>query len=144
MLTGKQEKFARLVAEGKEQSGAYREAYNASNMKPETIHKRASELALSGAVKGRIDTLKKEFTEKLNLSSTITVETLLKDYQEIENLAKNPIHGKDNNSYDLANWVKVKQEMTKLLGLYAPTKAENTNIQLTPQDLLKKLDEDSK
>ena len=49
-LTAKQDKFARLVAEGKTQADAYREAYNASNMKPETIHKRASELFLDGVV----------------------------------------------------------------------------------------------
>jgi len=43
-LTPKQEKFAQSVASGKSQADAYRMAYNAENMKDETVWARASEL----------------------------------------------------------------------------------------------------
>ena len=47
-LTSKQEKFAQEVASGKTQADAYREAYDAQNMKDATIWKRASELMSDG------------------------------------------------------------------------------------------------
>ena len=40
-LTSKQEKFAQTIASGKSQSEAYRMAYNADNMKEETIWSKA-------------------------------------------------------------------------------------------------------
>ena len=45
-LTPKQDHFARLIAlDGVNQAEAYRQAYDAGNMKPETIWQRASEVA---------------------------------------------------------------------------------------------------
>lgn len=43
-MTGKQEEFARLVAEGATQSAAYRQAYDAEGMKPSSIASEASRL----------------------------------------------------------------------------------------------------
>ena len=121
-LTAKQDKFARLVAEGKTQADAYREAYNASNMKPETIHKRASELFLDGVVAGRIAELKKEFTKNLDLTSQITVERQLKFCQKaIQECLK---------TGDWTNYFKGMDMQNKLIGLYAPTRAiQDTNLQ---------------
>jgi len=119
-LTAKQEKFARLVAEGKTQADAYREAYNSSNMKAETIHKRASELFLDGAVSGRVDKYKKEFTKNLDIASQITVERLLKTSQKI--LQESLKQG------DFTNSLKALDFQTKIKGLYAPTKTENNNL----------------
>ena len=115
-LTAKQDKFARLVAEGRTQADAYREAYNASNMKPETIQKRASELALDGVVTGRIAELKKEFTKNLDLASQITVERQLKFCQKaIQECLK---------IGDWANYYKGLDMQNKLIGIYAPTKTD--------------------
>lgn len=57
-LTAKQESFAQAVVSGLSQSDAYRKAYEAGNMKPETVHKRASELTDDREVAGRIATLR--------------------------------------------------------------------------------------
>jgi len=59
-MTPKQEQFVRLVAEGASQSDAYRQAFNAANMKDATIRKRASELMRHGAVKGMLRELRQE------------------------------------------------------------------------------------
>lgn len=57
-LTAKQEAFALAVVSGMNQSDAYRSAYNAENMKPETVQKRASELMGDGEVAGRVAELR--------------------------------------------------------------------------------------
>ncbi|MGV0983393.1 MAG: hypothetical protein ACOYB2_02490 [Limnohabitans sp.] len=60
-LTAKQQRFAELVAlEGMTQADAYREAYAAGNMKPETIWARASELMADSKVSARVAELKAE------------------------------------------------------------------------------------
>ena len=56
-----------------------------------------------------------------------TVEKLVKELDEIEELAKKPIHGKNQNNYDLTNWLKIKSEKAKLFGLYAPSKTDVTS-----------------
>ena len=118
-LTAKQEKFARLVAEGNEQSTAYREVYNASKMKPETIWARASELASNSMVAVRIDKYKKEFTKNLDIASQITVERQLKFCQKaIQECLK---------SGDFTNYFKGLDMQNKLRGLYPPIKTDNTH-----------------
>lgn len=59
-LTLKQERFARAVAITGSLTAAYRGAFNASGMRPETVHKRAYELSERGEIKGRIQTLMEE------------------------------------------------------------------------------------
>ncbi len=66
-LTQKQTSFCSAYVECGNASEAYRRAYpRANNWKPETVHKRASELLSHGAVLGRIEELKDELA-KLNL-----------------------------------------------------------------------------
>ena len=52
------------------------------------------------------------------------------DRSEIEEIAKQPLHGKFSDR-DLSNWIKAKSEIAKLLGLYAPTKVDQTNKNYT-------------
>lgn len=60
-MTNARERFAREVAAGKSQADAYREAFPRSRYwKPETLHKRASELAATGEVLGRVAELRRE------------------------------------------------------------------------------------
>jgi hypothetical protein len=117
-LTAKQEKFARLVAEGKTQADAYREAYNSSRMKPETIQNNAYMLMQNSEISARVDKLKKEFTKTLDLASQITVERQLKFCQEaIEECLK---------AGDWANYYKGLDMQNKLIGIYAPTRTDLT------------------
>lgn len=118
-LTAKQDKFARLVAEGKTQADAYREAYNASKMKPETITNNAYKLTLNNDIATRIEEYKKEFTKKLDLASQITVERQLKYAQKaVQECLK---------AGDWNNYLKAMEMQNKLLGLNAPTKTDNTH-----------------
>lgn len=53
-LTPKQENFCLAYLETGNASEAYRRSYDAENMKPETINKRASELLDNGEIAGRL------------------------------------------------------------------------------------------
>lgn len=118
-LTAKQDKFARLVAEGKDQSTAYREAYNTSKMKPETVTNEAYKLMQNHDITARIAELKKEFTKNLDIISTITVERQIKYTQKaIQECLK---------LRDFNNYLKAMDMQNKLIGLYAPTKTDNNN-----------------
>lgn len=82
-LTIKQEKFAQLVVELGDKSKAYRGAYNAERMKPETVHKRSGELIANGAVAGRIDQLRAEAAK----AHRCTVDSLLRELEEARTVA---------------------------------------------------------
>lgn len=71
-LTAQQERFAQLVVSGMSQADAYRAAYDAQRMKPETIYKRACELAKDGKVAGRIDALRNKVAERA--MATVSVD----------------------------------------------------------------------
>jgi hypothetical protein len=121
-LTAKQDKFARLVAEGKTQADAYREAYNSAKMKPETIQNSAYKLMQNRELTARVEELKKEFTKNLDLTSQITVERQLKYTQKV---IQECLKSGDWNSY-----LKAMDMQNKLIGLYAPTRAvQDTNLQ---------------
>lgn len=63
-LTPKQEKFAQCVADGMNQSEAYRAAFNvAPTTKPESVTVRASELMANSKVRGRVIELQAKLAE---------------------------------------------------------------------------------
>ena len=66
-LTAKQAKFAANLAEGMSQAEAYRNAYDAVNMAPETIHSHASRMAARDKVRARVDAL---IAERMRLIET--------------------------------------------------------------------------
>lgn len=76
-LTPQQERFAQEVANGKSQADAYRTAYKAEKMKAETIHARASELAATGTVSGRIRTLRQELERRALWTREDSVRALI-------------------------------------------------------------------
>jgi phage terminase small subunit len=83
-LTPKQEAFANAVASGKTQADAYRAAFKVgANTKPETVHKRASELMANGEVAGRVAELRKPVAE----IAQITLKTHLEDLLKLRNMA---------------------------------------------------------
>lgn len=75
-LTAKQEAFCQAIADGLNQSDAYRKAYDASGMKAETVNKRASELMASGEVAGRVDELREALAEKAVWSRLDSIQAL--------------------------------------------------------------------
>ena len=77
-LTIKQEKFAQLVVELGDNSKAYRGAYDASRMKPESVHRKARELIENVKVAAMIDQLRAEAAK----AHRCTVESLLLELEE--------------------------------------------------------------
>lgn len=64
----KREKFTQQWASGATKADAYRAAYPASkNWKPETVHKRASELSKTGEVLGRFEELKSNAAKRAEI-----------------------------------------------------------------------------
>lgn len=82
-LTPKQEKFCLVYLETGNASEAYRQAYDAQSMKPETVNKRASELLDNGEIAGRLSDLRAPIIAKAQL----TVEDLLRELEEARRLA---------------------------------------------------------
>ena len=63
MLTPKQEKYVQNLVKGMSQREAYKNSYNANNMKDTTIDKKASELFQKGEIRGRYDELVKRLED---------------------------------------------------------------------------------
>lgn len=82
-LTDKQEKFCRAFIETGNKSEAYRQAYNASKMKPESINRKAVEVMENVNVSARVDQLKAEHAER----HKITVDDLIKELEEARSIA---------------------------------------------------------
>ena len=82
-LTIKQEKFCTVYIETGNASEAYRQAYNSSNMKNETINRKAHEVLENGNVTARLDELRAKHAERHN----ITVSDLIKELEETKKVA---------------------------------------------------------
>ena len=82
-LTPKQEKFAQVYVETSNASEAYRQAYNASKMKPETITRKAFDLMQDGNVTARL----KEIREELAKASQVGLKELLEELEQARQAA---------------------------------------------------------
>lgn len=109
-LTAKQEAFCQAIASGMNQSDAYRSAYDAENMKAETVQSKACLLMAEGKVRARVDSLKQSLSEKSEWTRLDSVLTLRAIAESAE--------AKDS---DKTGAVKVLNEMH---GFNAPTKHE--------------------
>lgn len=79
-LTPQQEKFAQLVAEGNNQSAAYRKAYPKSqHWKDTAVNVAGAKMMALGNVSGRVAALRKEVSEK----SVVSQESVIKELQRI-------------------------------------------------------------
>ncbi len=77
-MTPKQEHFARLYVETGNASEAYRQAYNAGNMKPETVTNEAYKLLQSPDISAMVDDLKAEARQR----HRVTVDDLLHELEQ--------------------------------------------------------------
>jgi len=82
MLTPKQEKFAQCIADGMSQADAYRTAFDAGNMKAETIYSKASVLMADGKVTARVSELRERLTSKALWTREKSVQALEKVLEE--------------------------------------------------------------
>lgn len=83
-LTPKRESFAQAVASGMTQAGAYRSAFNTSNMKAKTVQEKASRLMSDDKVKARVAELRDAVAEK----TQITLESHLKRLADLSEAAE--------------------------------------------------------
>ena len=109
-LTAKQEKFCQAIADGMNQSDAYRSAYNASNMKLETVNSKAYELSKNGQVAARVAELRKAISDKILWTREKSVSVLA----EIAEQEKAKAGEK----------VSAVKELNAMHGFLAPTKHE--------------------
>lgn len=77
-MTPKQEQFARLYVETGNASEAYRQAYNADNMKPETVTNEAYKLLQAPDISAMVDGLKEEARQR----HAVTVGDLLHELEQ--------------------------------------------------------------
>lgn len=75
-LTVKQENFCNYYMETGNASDAYRRAYNAVNMKSETVNVKASELLADGKVAVRVNELQKELKDRSDITKTEAIKEL--------------------------------------------------------------------
>ena len=82
-LTVKQEKFIQGLIKGLSQREAYKQAYNAENMKDNTIDRKAHELLKVGKVKARHDELKDKVVKEIEEEGIFTATEVLKGIADI-------------------------------------------------------------
>ena len=114
-LTPKQEKFCREFIKCGNASEAYRKAYNAENMKPETINRKASELLDNGKITARVQELDKE---KKNEA--------IADAQEIQETLTRLLRGQEQEECVVVENIHV-----------GCSEARIVNKQVTPKDRIK-------
>lgn len=81
-LTPKQEHFARLVVGGCDYSSAYRQAYDASSMRPATVHCEASRLRRNPEVAARLNELSTRADEVTAASAADTRRWVIERLRE--------------------------------------------------------------
>lgn len=80
-LTAKQEAFAQAIADGLGQADAYRFAYNAENMKDESVYPQASKLMKNPKVATRVAELKAQVADKQLWTREMSVKGLISAYR---------------------------------------------------------------
>ena len=129
-LTPKQEAFCQAICDGMNQSDAYRHAYNASKMKPETIQNSAHQLIQNREVTARIKELRGNLQERVLITREDVLQGILDGIET----------GKANNKP--MEIFKGYEIINKMLGYDAPIKHDvkstggfNINIVTTKEAL---------
>lgn len=83
-LTPKQEAFCQAYIETGNASEAYRKAFDARRMKPETVNRSAFDLLQNHKITARLDELRAEIAKR----HEVTVDSLLDELEEARQLAR--------------------------------------------------------
>lgn len=116
MLTIKQEAFASAIANGKTQADAYRSAYNAENMKENSVWTNASKLMSDAKVAQRVEELRKGLEKKELWTREMSVKALIGAYKDGNPTAK----------------IAAVKELNAMHGFNAPTQLNVTTRLLDP------------
>lgn len=109
-LTAKQEAFAQAIADGMGQADAYRTAYDAENMKDDSIYPIASKLMSNHKIATRVAELKSQLQSKQLWSREMSVKALVQAYKEGNGAVK----------------VSAVKELNAMHGFNAPQKIDIT------------------
>ena len=115
-LTPKQEAFALAYVETGNASEAYRKAYNAARMKPETVNRKAAELLGNGKITARVEALKAQHRQRHD----ITVDSLVADLLRIRQAAE------ADGQLNVAR--QSVMDVAKLLGLVVDRAEQRVNL----------------
>ena len=152
-LTQKQEKFVQALISGKSQREAYKEAYNAANMKDTTVDKRACELLKNGKVAGRYEALKAEEEARQREKYSLDRDKALESYLWLVNEAKETMEVCGIRQATANAYISALDKACNLLDLYpdkkqsvklsGDLKTTNTNpyANLTEEELRKLIDD---
>ena len=146
-LTSKQEKFIQALVAGKSQRQAYKEAYNATKMKDETIDTRACELLKNSKVKARYDQLLEEHKKKALYTREEMVNDLIWIKEKAKEDIKNPKKGlRQANGTIFINAIKELGELNELYpskkqDIKMDAKISNPYADFTYEELKKMIDE---
>lgn len=110
-MTPKQEAFARAYVETGNASEAYRRAYNAENMKEETIWRKAKEVVDNGKVAARVADLRQRHEKRHDITVDKLTEMTLQAFKEAQRVA--PTTGQ----MQTASMIKAAEFLGKLHGL---------------------------
>lgn len=137
-LTPKQEKFIQGIVSGKlSQREAYKQAYNTSNMKDETIDVKASKMFNMDKVRTRYEEILNEFKDKALYTREEAVNDLLWIKEQAKEDIINPDKGlKQANGTIYLNSIK---ELCLINDLYPDKKDKEDNTQ--EKDIAKVLKE---
>ena len=105
-LTAKQEAFIRAYLKCGNASEAYRQSYDASKMKPESVNRKATELMRHGTIAARVAT----YQAKANERAGITLASHLERLAHLSNVAE--------GLEQLSASVKAEELRAKASGLY--------------------------
>ncbi len=100
-LTIKQENFVLAYIETGNASEAYRQAYDADRMKPETINRKAFELLDNGKITARLDAVQAEHRDRHD----VTVDSIC---AELETARKQALKADQNSAAIAASMGKAK------------------------------------
>jgi phage terminase small subunit len=112
-LTPKQEMFCNTYIEVGNASEAYRRAFDAGAMKPETVNRKAVELLNNGKITARVEALQAELKSKFD----ITKERVLTELAKIGFANTNNLNAK----------IKALETINKMLGFNEPEKNDVTS-----------------
>ena len=128
-LTPKQAKFVAGVIELDNYSAAYRQAYDVTTGTAKTVAINAHRLANQHT---RIAPILQKAKQRMADNAEVTAQTILEELEEARKLAI--------KSEQPGAAVSASAHKAKLLGLNAPERREQVNIDGTPQDLSRKVE----
>lgn len=90
-LTDKQETFVLEVVKGNSQFEAYKTAYNATNMKDDTVYNKASKLMARDDIRARYNELMDKVRKSAEDKAIVTVEDVLQSILKIRSVCMQEI-----------------------------------------------------